>query len=375
VTFRSFYFAGFECATGVNAHGEWIDQIAATQHDRFADADYRRLREVGIGAAREGVRWALVDRGGRFDFASLDPFVAAARAHDVEPIWDLFHFGYPADVDPFADDFPERFAAYCYAIARHLALELDGPWWFTPVNEPSYFAWAAGDAALFAPHRRGSGFELKLQLARAALRGIDAIRAACPDARILNVDAVCRVVPPIDRPDLASEAEAFNRDVVFQSFDLLAGRLHPELGGTPEHLGLVGINYYWTNQWELGRSSLLGEDDPRRLPVRDIVSDVWKRYGTDVVISETGHVGDQRPHWLRHVAAEAEALLEGGVPLRGVCLYPILGMPEWHARDQWTRMGLWDLVQQSPALAREVYPPMLEALRAAQRTLRPAGLR
>ena len=39
--FRSFYLAGFECATGYNMHGEWIDQIAATEHDLHVR---RRLR-------------------------------------------------------------------------------------------------------------------------------------------------------------------------------------------------------------------------------------------------------------------------------------------------------------------------------------------
>ena len=69
------------------------------------------------------------------------------------------------------------------------------------------------------------------------------------------------------------------------------------------------------------------------------------------------------------VAVEAEALLAEGVPLRGVCLYPILGMPEWHAPEEWTRMGLWDLVPQSPTLGRVLYEPMMAALREAQRRL------
>lgn len=366
--FRSFFFAGFECATGYNALGERIDQIAATQHDRFADADHRALREVGIETAREAVRWPLVDRVGRYDFSSLAPFLSAARAHGIEPIWDLFHFGFPDDVDPFRGDFAERFAEYCFAAARHIARESDGPWWFTPVNEPSYFAWAAGDAGLFAPHARGRGYELKLQLARAALRGIDAIRAACPEAGIVSVDAICRVVAPLDRPDLAPEAESFNRDVVHQSLDMLAGRLHPELGGRPDALGILGINYYWTNQWELGRAGVpLAPDDPRRRPLREIVRDVWERYGCDLVIAETGHCDDARADWVRTVADEVEATLEAGVALRGVCLYPILGMPEWHDRHVWTRMGLWDLEPEGDALVRRLHEPMLAALRDAQR--------
>jgi hypothetical protein len=246
--------------------------------------------------------------------------------------------------------------------------ESEGPWWFTPVNEPSYFAWAAGDAGLFAPHARGRGFELKLQLARAGLGGRDALLAACPEARILSVDSLCRVVAPHGRPDLEPEAEVWSRDIVFQSLDLLAGRLHPELGGSREALGVVGVNYYWTNQWELGSPGTpLRESDARHRPLRELVRTVHERYGGDVVISETGHIDALRAPWLRSVACEAEALLDADVPLRGVCLYPILGMPEWHARDQWTRMGLWDLVARDGALVRELHAPMWRELAAAQR--------
>ena len=365
---RTFFSAGFECATGYNAHGQWIDQIAATQHDHFVAEDYRRLREVGMAAAREGVRWPLVDRAGRYDFASVRSFLAAARTHGVELVHDLFHFGYPDDVDLFAPSFPDRFAEYCAAAARFIAAESDGPYWFTPINEPSYFAWAAGEAGLFAPHQRGRGFELKVALARAAIHGIDAIRAECRDAHIVNVDALCRVVSPADRPELATEAATFNDRAVFESWDMLSGRLRPELGGTPAHLDVVGINYYWTNQWELGRTGLpLSDADPRRWPLRRLVRSVWERYGAAMLVTETSHVGEMRPVWLRELAAEVEALIDDGVPLGGVCLYPILGMPEWHAPGAWTRMGLWDLVPQSPTLGRVPYEPMLEALREAQR--------
>ena len=70
----------------------------------------------------------------------------------------------------------------------------------------------------------------------------------------------------------------------------------------------------------------------------------------------------------------AEQLFDEGVPVGGLCLYPILGMPEWHARDQWARMGLWDLEREQQVLERKMCTPMLEALRAAQhrQSLRPA---
>jgi hypothetical protein len=94
--FSSYFLGGFECTTGFNREGDWIDLIDETRHLRRADADYRRLREVGIRAVREGIRWPLVDKGRRFfDFSSVEPLIRAARRHRVEVVWDLFHFGYP----------------------------------------------------------------------------------------------------------------------------------------------------------------------------------------------------------------------------------------------------------------------------------------
>jgi hypothetical protein len=40
-------------------------------------------------------------------------------------------------------------------------------------------------------------------------------------------------------------------------------------------------------------------------------------------------------------------------------------MPEWHAQDQWTRMGLWDLEREQDVLERKACKPMMAALRKA----------
>lgn len=371
--FRSFFLAGFEGSTGYNRHGEWFDQVVATGHAHNVEADYRDIAAHRLHAARESVRWPLVDQRGRHDFSSLAPFVEAARRNRVDIIWDLFHYGFPRDVDLWSNGFPRRFADYCYAVARFIMARSDGPCVFTPVNEPSFMAYAGGEKGLFAPHATGRGWELKVALARAAIAGIDAIRAACPTARFVNVDPLCRVVPPPDRPDLAAQAEDFNERLVFQSWDMLCGRLLPELGGSPAHLDIVGVNYYWTNQWELtatpdaaGIIPPLAASDPRRAPLDALVRAVCKRYRREVMITETSHIGENRGPWLHEVVRASEALLSEGAPLRGVCLYPILGMPEWHARDVWTPMGLWDpLSHDDPAAGRQVCEPMLAALRSA----------
>jgi hypothetical protein len=220
----------------------------------------------------------------------------------------------------------------------------------------------------FAPHCTGRGHDLRIVLARAGIAGINAIRDAVPEARIVNVDPICRVVAQKDRPEMQEAVDRYNNEIVFESWDILAGKVLPELGGSPRHLDIVGLNYYWTNQWELGCDEHpLADDDPRRVPFSDLIRKVWNRYGSELLVTETAHVDDMRSVWLEQVAQQSEELLAEGVPLRGVCLYPILGMPEWHDRNRWTQLGLWDLVQQGEELHRSVCEPMLQALHAARR--------
>jgi hypothetical protein len=373
--FRSFFLAGFEGSTGYNRHGEWFDQVVATGHDRTIDTDYAELARLGIHAARECVRWPLIDLGrGRYDFSSLDPFLGAAKRHRMNVIWDLFHYGYPQGLDPLGREFQLRFADYCFEAGRYIAGQIDTDWWFTPVNEPSFLAYAGGEKGLFAPHMEGRGFDLKVALCRAAIAGIEALWVAAPGCRMVNVDPLCRVVAPEGRSDLDEQVRTFNEVRVFQAWDILAGRMMPELGGSPRHLDVVGINYYWTNQWELDHEPLpdgtippLADDDPRRWSLADLIRSVWTRYGHDMIVSETAHVGEHRGRWLREVAAEGAILLEEDVPLRGVCLYPILGMPEWHTPDIWTPMGLWDpLCHHDPSGDRLICEDMLEALKEAR---------
>jgi hypothetical protein len=239
--------------------------------------------------------------------------------------------------------------------------------YFTPINEPSYFSWAAGEAGLFAPHLKGRATKLKKALARAAICGIDAIKDACPNARIVNVDPICRMVPATDDPMELKYVQHFNDKLVFQFWDIISGRSHPEFGGSPEYLDIIGLNYYWTNQWENGSETKpLADNDPRRIPLAELVRTVWQRYGADIVITETSAGGEARAPWIHELSLMAERLLDEGVRLRGICLYPILGMPEWHSRDQWARLGLWDLEHEQNVLQRKVYEPMLRALHLAQ---------
>jgi hypothetical protein len=380
--FRSFFQAGFECTSARTRNGLRLRQARATQHERYLSQDYRRLRSVGIRTVREGVSWPHADTGGALDLSPVRRIVRASAALRMQVIFDLCHFGYPDGADPFSASFAERFADYCFAIARLVAARSTSSPFFTPINEPSYFAWAGGEVGLFAPFATERGWELKVSLVRAAIAGIDAIRTACPQARFVNTDPLCWVVAPDGVGELRDAAGDFNSHQVYQAWDMLAGRLMPELGGSPRHLDMVGINYYNWNQWELGApfsdprnrvTRPLAEDDPRRRPAAELIGDVWRRYSAEMLISETSHPDPFRARWLRRIAAAAERLARQGVPVRGICLYPVLSMPLWQDQRRWLHMGLWDLKRRGSKLVRLPARRALQALRMARRARGPSG--
>src|SRR3954470_376045 len=229
--FRSFWMGGFEGACHRNRVNKRLDLIAATQHDVLAASDYALVKTVGIETVRDGVRWPHVDRGGRYEFSSFVPMLRAALAERVQVIWTLCHYGWPEELDVFSAAWVDRFARYCGAVARVVADHTDQVPCYSPINEISFLCWAAGDTGGFIhPHARGRGNELKRQLARAAVAGIDAIWAVDRRARIVHVDPVIKVFPPRNRPDLAVAAEQYTQSQ-FEAWDMLSGRTEPQLGG------------------------------------------------------------------------------------------------------------------------------------------------
>ena len=164
--------------------GHRHDVIAATQHDRLAAEDYARCRVAGILSVRDAARWPVIDRGGRLDLSSVRRLARTGREQGITIIWDLLHYGYPDDLDATSDHFREplveRFVDYAAACARAIRSENDAPGWFTPVNEISYTAWAAGDVAIMAPFWHGRGWEYKHLLVEASISAFDAIRRIDP---------------------------------------------------------------------------------------------------------------------------------------------------------------------------------------------------
>lgn len=326
--FDSFFLGGFECSTHRRHDGRRLDLLAATGHDRLVAEDYRALQRHGIRSARDGLRWHLIERQpGRYDWSSFLPMLAAARDSGTQVIWDLCHYGWPDDIDIWRPEFVERFARFAGEVARLVREHSDAVPFYSPVNEISFWAWAGGDHARFNPLGQGRGAELKHQLIRASIAAIEAIRAVEPRARFVQVDPAIHISAQVLRPAAQREAENA-RQAQFEAWDMLCGKAWPGLGGKPEYLDIVGVNYYSDNQWYLGGDTIVrGHPDYR--PFRGILKEIHRRYGRPILVAETGAEGDLRGDWLRYVSEQVGLALQQGVPVEGICLYPVLDYPGW----------------------------------------------
>ncbi len=343
--FRSFWMAGFECSTHRNSEGVRLDMTAALQHDIYCAQDYHRLREVGILCARDGLRWHRIDHGGGFDWTSWIPMLEAARAEQMQVIWDLFHYGWPDEMDIFSAEFVRRFARFCGEAARIHREHTDDIPVYSPMNEISFFAWAACRDLMF-PYAFGRDGELKRQLVRAEIAAIDAIRSVDPRARFISPEPLIHNVPPADEPWNTGPALQ-QRNSQFEAWDMMAGRAAPELGGAERYLDIVGVNFYAANEWEVPGGRKLhwdaGSDDPRWMPLHHLLAEVYRRYQRPLLIAETSHYGIGRAPWLVEVAREVRKAIDEGTPIEGVCLYPILDRFDWDDRAHWHNCGLWDM--------------------------------
>jgi hypothetical protein len=141
--------------------------------------------------------------------------------------------------------------------------------------------------------------------------------------------------------------------------------LSPELGGKPEYQDIIGVNFYDRNEWvHCGRT--LTRDDPHYRPFREILTEVYERYRRPVFVAETGTEDKSRPEWFQYVASEVLAAMRAGIPMEGICLYPIVNHPGWND-DRHCHNGLLDYPSRSGD--REVYQPLAKEILQVNETM------
>ncbi len=342
--FQSFFMGGFECATHRRRDGTRIDVTSATGHDANCRAEFALLAHTGIRTVRDGLRWHLIETApGVYDWSTFLPMLHAAYATGTQVIWDLCHWGVPDDIDIFSDAFLLRFAHFAAAAAgvirdENLRAGVARPQVYCAINEISFWAWIGGDVGAFYPYRQQHGPELKQQLVRASLAAIQAIREVDPSARFVQPEPLINIVPDPHKPEdrLPSERHTASQ---YETWDWLSAGT----AEVPAGLDIVGINYYWNNQWvHQGERASLGHLQHR--PLHYMLLEVWERYKRPLLLSETGAEGDAAVGWLGYISAEVRLAQLAGANILGVCLYPVMDYPGWDD-DRHCPCGLIELDQ------------------------------
>lgn len=356
--FKSFFMGGFECSTHKRKDGLRIDMLSSTRHDEFAETDYQQLQTCGIATVRDGLRWHLIERRPhRYDWSTSLPMIRAAERTGTEVIWDLCHYGWPNGLDIWSPSFVERFANFSRAAAQVISAEISGRRCYCPINEISFWAWGGGQVGYMNPCSLERGGELKRQLAKAFIASAEAVREVDPEARIIVAEPSVHITTGSEAIDDIAEAEK-HRLYQFEAVDMLLGNLEPQLGGHPGIIDAVGMNFYPTNQWyHFGPGIPFGHHHFKALA--DMIVETYHRFKLPVIIAETGAEGSSRPGWWHYVCMQVAEALRRGVPVKGICLYPVTSYPGWD-NDRICETGVVGMVDTSGV--RKFFEPMVEEM-------------
>jgi hypothetical protein len=90
---------------------------------------------------------------------------------------------------------------------------------------------------------------------------------------------------------------------------------------------------------------------------------VYAHFRRPIFVAETSIEGDRRALWLRYVAEEVREAIRAGVPVEGICLYPVLSHPGWD-NDRYCPNGLLEMEPRHGR--RPVHAPLARELRRQQ---------
>jgi beta-glucosidase/6-phospho-beta-glucosidase/beta-galactosidase len=359
MNFQSFFMGGFECADHINRSGMRVNLLKETDHHQQVFLDYQLLKNVGITTVREGICWSEVEKiPYQYDFSEVKNRILVANQLGIQQLWDICHFGYPEGMIPTHPLFADRFSKLCAAFARFHAEYSNTDLFVVPINEISFLSWHSGEVRGTIPFAINSGFDIKYHLCKAAIKGIEAIKMVNPNARIMTIEPLIKIHPNFDTGEI-EEVDSFNENQ-FQAMDIIGGKVLPELGGNPEYLDIIGVNYYYNNQWIHNGIRLdWPNQHPQYMDFSMLLVEVKNRYNRPIFISETGHFGALRDLWLKQITHECLIAMQAGVNVQGICIYPVLDRPDWDDLTDYCQCGLWDLGENKQRIP---YQPYLDIL-------------
>ena len=352
--FKSFWMGGFECSDQINCFGKRVNLLKETKHIDLLVSDYKLLLDTGIFTVREGVQWSVAEiQPYYYNFDTVKIMMETGRSMGMQQVWDLCHFGFPSDLSPLHPEFTKRFVSYCAAFANFVVknfgkIELI----ITPINEVSFLSWLGGDAAGTTPFCNNEGWNVKYKLMQAYIEGIRTLKTINKNFKILTTEPLVNIVPQLNADVQAVLKAKQEHENQFQVLDILMGKKCPELGGSRDCIDIVGLNYYYNNQWI--HNSKEGyflpweneNSDPRWRSLSYLIEEVYHRYKYPIILSETSHSNNERVNWITYITDECIKVIKS-IPFYGICIYPIIDRPDWDNITTWFHSGLWESYQET----------------------------
>jgi hypothetical protein len=307
-------------------------------NDRFRE-DLALLKEHGFRLLRVGTRWYQANPApGIFDWSYLDPLWEEIVRLDLEPVPDLFHYGYPDWIDEapgsgfYGPALLDGLTAWCAAFVERYRPAL-----VSPCNEPRILAmWQETGGGYCAPFTDDCETWTVRQLARATI-------AACGAVHELG----CRTL--ITEPWHSGKGVEAEIDWHAAVLDRILGQTEPELGGHPDVVDIIGLNYYpFYSRW----------------PLDEMIRKGWERFHKPLWIGETTHPL-REAEWFDRLVPTVLAAQAEGIPIDTVILYPIIDFIGWEPDVRWDTGGLWRVGEHGERLRDEAYWAAIQRQRAA----------
>ncbi len=308
------------------------------------DKDLAALRQIGVNHFRFGIEWARVEpRPGEYNEIAIRQYVEMARkvrAAGIEPVVTLWHFTFPAWLYDREDktkanflhpDVEARWQAFVTRMVRALKPHVRV---YVPQNEPNGALQLGYIAAHWPPGQLLRPWSYKKAMAASARmfnQASEIVKRERPDALVMGIYSL-----PYWRKNLLG-------DPTLMTYNTMERQNYDHLDQTIDHMDLVGVNYYYSQdasiprflrhgQGELGSNyTQMGwEITPEGL--YNTLKLTWKRYGKPIVISENG-LGTQseqkRIAYVRSHLAQMRRAMADGVAVQGYFPWTLVDNYEW----------------------------------------------
>jgi beta-glucosidase len=302
-------WARWEEAGRLNARHERCG--GATGHAERWESDFALLPSVGANAYRLSVEWSRIEPGrGEIDGAALADLrrrLERLRALGVEPMLTLFHYTHPAwfwDLGWASREGRKAFSGFVSRVADAVG---DLVIWYSVLNGRFFLLGGFLDGCI-PPGRRSfaEGARALEGMLHCHVEAAAALRARNPAARVGMAHNMLDFAP--ERPGawmdrrLAAAADRFYNRALLDAMatgdvDLrlpLIGRHRFSVGGLPESVDFVGVNYYSRIHLRFpGHARFAGDFSYRDRHGRGLTDLGWEIHpaGLAAVLAAAGSIG------------------------------------------------------------------------------------